>query len=146
MRRARLTDAAAIHALVQEAYAHYPDLIGGRPRPMDADYERVIADDEVWVIPDEGDVEAVIVLVAGDGHLFVDNVAVALSAQGHGHGRTLLAHAETRAAELGLPEIRLLTHRLMADNRAIYEHLRWEPVPAPAEHAEWAVYFRKEID
>lgn len=145
MRRARPTDAAAIYELVQDSYAHYPELIGGRPRPMDDDYERVIEADEVWVVPEQGDIEAVLVLAAGDDHLFVDNVAVASSAQGAGHGRMLLAHAELRAAELGLPEVRLLTHRLMTENLAIYEHLGWERMPAPAEHAEWAVYFRREV-
>ena len=146
MRRARQTDASAISDLVQHAYAHYPELIGVRPRPMDDDYERVISEDEVWVIPDQGDIEAVLVLAAGDGHLFVDNVAVTPAAQGGGHGRELLAHAEARAAELGLPEIQLLTHRLMSENLAIYDHLGWERIPAPPEHAEWAVYFRKPVD
>jgi N-acetylglutamate synthase-like GNAT family acetyltransferase len=146
MRRARSTDAAAIKELVQAAYGHYPERIGGRPRPMDDDYEHEIEINEVWVLPDEGDIAGVIVLVVGDGHLFVGNVAVAPSAQAAGRGRELLAHADARAAELGLPELRLMTHGLMSENQAIYEYLGWERMATPAEHAEWAVYYRKEVD
>ncbi len=113
---------------------------------MDDDYGHAIQAHEVWVLPDDGRIEAAVVLVAESDHLFVDNVAVAPGAQGGGRGRTLLEHAETRAAELGLREVRLLTHRLMSENRSIYEHLGWERMPTPVEQREWAVYFRKRSD
>ena len=146
MRRADPTDAPAITQLVQAAYAHYPERIGARPRPMDEDYGRVIRTDEVWVIPDDGEIEAVLVLAHAFDHLFIENVAVAPSAQGAGRGQALLDHAEARAAELGLQEVRLLTHRLMGENRSIYEHLGWERMEARPEHRDWAVYYRKPVD
>lgn len=61
MRRARSSDAAAIRELVLRAYAHYPDRVGMRPAPMDADYEQEIAHKEVWVAPTEGTPSGVIV-------------------------------------------------------------------------------------
>ncbi len=143
VRRARPADAVAITELVQAAYGHYPERIGVRPRPMDDDYGRAIQTNEVWVFPDHGMIEGVMVLTADGDHLFVDNVAVAPSAQGGGLGRTLLEHAEARVAELGLREVRLLTHRLMSENQSIYEHLGWTRMPAPDEQRGWAVYFRK---
>jgi N-acetylglutamate synthase-like GNAT family acetyltransferase len=146
VRRANLADAPAITRVIRAAYAHYPERIGARPRPMDDDYERVIRTDEVWVTAGAGGVDAVLVLAAAADHLFVENVAVAPSAQGAGRGRALLAHAEARAAELRLQEVRLLTHRLISENRSIYEHLGWERMAAPAEHRDWAVYYRKRVD
>jgi N-acetylglutamate synthase-like GNAT family acetyltransferase len=145
-RAALVAEAAEIAALVREAYAHYPALIGGRPAPMDADYERLITLDEVWVTPAEGPIEAVLALRRGDDHLFVENLAVAPAAQGAGRGQSLLAHAEVRAVALGLPELRLLTHELMTENRAIYEHLGWEQMPAPKNERHGRVYFRKPVE
>lgn len=49
LRPARAEDAAAITALVESAYAHYPARIGGRPRPVDAGYGEAIERNEVWV-------------------------------------------------------------------------------------------------
>lgn len=146
LRRARPEDAPVIAALVEAAYAHYPARIGGRPRPMDADYGREIELNEVWVAPGEGPIQAVLVLHLAADHLWVENVAVTPPAQGRGLVRTLLAHADTRASDLGLPELRLLTHELMTENRAIYEHLGWERMAAaPGGHTA-LVYFRKAVE
>lgn len=146
LRRAEPEDAAAIAALVEAAYGHYPARIGGRPRPMDADYEEEIELHEVWVAPSQGPVEAVLVLHHAVDHLWVENVAVAPPAQGRGLVRTLLAHANRRANDLGLPELRLLTHELMTENRGIYEHLDWKRMPAPPDGHAALVYFRRAVE
>jgi len=146
LRRAQPEDAPAVAALVEAAYAHYPARIGGRPRPMDADYPQEIELHEVWVGPDQGPIEAVLVLHRATDHLWVENVAVAPPAQGRGLLRTLLAQANSRADELSLPELRLLTHQLMTENRAIYEHLGWEPMPASPDGHAALVYFRKPVE
>jgi GNAT superfamily N-acetyltransferase len=146
LRPAEPEDAPAIAALVESAYAHYPARIGGRPRPMDADYGREIELHEVWVGPDRGAIEAVLVLHLAADHLWIENVAVAPPAQGRGLLRTLLTQANTRAGELGRPELRLLTHELMTENRAIYEHLGWEPMPAPADGHPALLHFRRPVE
>jgi len=87
----------------------------------------------------------VIVLRRETDHLFVDNVAVAPAAQGTGLGRALLAHAESRAVELDLGELRLLTHELMTENRAVYAALGWEHLDPPADEKLRRVYFRKAV-
>lgn len=143
IRRAEPSDAPAIGALVQEAYAHYPERIGVRPGPMDADHLREIAEKEVWLTPPDGRLLGVIVLRREPDHLFVDNVAVAPAAQGTGVGRALLDHAARRALALGLDELRLLTHELMTENRAFYAHLGWQPIDPPAGERLPRLYFRK---
>ncbi len=49
MRRAQSTDAAAVAALVRDAYEHYVPRIGAKPGPMLTDYASAIADQVVWV-------------------------------------------------------------------------------------------------
>jgi len=34
----------------------------------------------------------------------------------------------------------------MSENRSIYEHLGWKRMAVPAEHRDWAVYYRKLVD
>jgi GNAT superfamily N-acetyltransferase len=112
---------------------------------MDADYAKAIAIDEVWVATDADLIVGALVLRTERDHLFVDNVAVEPDSQGTGIGRELLEHAEARAAARGAPELRLLTHELMSENRAMYGHLGWEETGERME-GKWArVYFRKAV-
>src|SRR3954447_1602939 len=145
LRRAVPEDAPAITELVQAAYAGYVERIGLRPAPMDVDYVDEIATREIWVLPGVGRLDAVLVVHAEADHLFVHNIAVLAERQGEGLGRALLEFAERRAAELGLPELRLLTNELMTENRAMYEHLGWEEIEQRAEHGYSRVYVRKRL-
>jgi N-acetylglutamate synthase-like GNAT family acetyltransferase len=145
LRRARAEDAGAIYELVQRAYAHYPEVIGVRPAPMDFDYAEQVATNEVWVTEDGGAIQGVIVMRWEPDHVFIDNVAVDPGRQGSGTGRSLLDHAEARAREEGIDELQLLTHELMAQNRAMYAHLGWEETDRRDEEGFSRVYFRKDL-
>ena len=145
LRRAVPDNAQAISDLVEAAYAEYVERIGRRPAPMDVDYVDEIATKEIWVLPGAGRPDTVLVVHAEADHLFVHNIAVVPERRGEGLGRALLEFAERRAAELGVPEFRLLTNELMTENRAMYEHLGWEEVERRAEHGYSRVYFRKHV-
>jgi GNAT superfamily N-acetyltransferase len=112
---------------------------------MDADYAAAIEANEVWVLASGERLLGVLVLRREADHLFIDNVAVEPGEQGAGVGGALLQHAEARAAELGVPEVRLLTHELMTENRAIYAHLGWEETERRLEGKFSRVYFRKPV-
>lgn len=122
-------DVPAAGALVAAAYGHYVERIGMPPLPMVDDYAARVAAGQLWVVdgpvPDGG-LRALVVLVVHPDHLEVDNVAVAPAAQGRGVGTALLAFARDRAVAAGLPALRLVTHELMTENQALYEHLGWE--------------------
>lgn len=122
-RRARPDDAPALTAIATAAYSGYlarmPE--GVRPAPLDADYAAAIAHDETWVAELDGRVVGYLVLVAAPDHLLLENVAVDPGAQGRGVGRELLDLAETRARDLGMPEVRLFTHATMVENQRLYE-------------------------
>ena len=70
-------------------------------------------------------VRGLIVLIAEDGVLLLDNIAVAPEIQGRKFGRLLLKHAEDIARRQGFSTIRLYTQEIMVENIAIYERVRY---------------------
>ncbi len=145
IRAAVTAEAAAITALVERAYSVYVPRIGLRPAPMDADHAAEIARGEAFVIDQNHTLAGVIVLVIGDDHLMIENVAVEPSCQGHGLGTRLLTFADGYARERGLPEIRLYTHELMAENIAFYRGLGFQQVERRREHGFARVFFSRPV-
>ncbi|RST18617.1 N-acetyltransferase [Streptomyces sp. WAC05374] len=143
IRRATTDDVPRVKAVTDAAYHHYLDRIGRTPAPMEADHPADVAAGRVYVAADP--VVGLVVLRTGADHLYLDNIAVHPDAQGAGLGRRLLAFVEERARTLGLPEVRLLTHRLMRENRAMYERYGYEvDAPRTAEDPE-RVHYRKPV-
>src|SRR5690242_15022562 len=68
-------DAPAVAACVRAAYARYVERIGREPAPMTADYGRLIAAGEVWVIRVGEGIAGVLVLRPQPPALLVENVA-----------------------------------------------------------------------
>lgn len=87
---------------------------------MSADYSAAIHDGHVWVATEDEQVVGLAVLVPQPGHLLLQNLAVAPSAQGKGIGSRLLAWAEDQAQRRGLREIRLYTNEAMIENLSYY--------------------------
>jgi GNAT superfamily N-acetyltransferase len=135
-------DRTAVENVVEAAYAPWIDIIGGRPLPMAADYAELIAAGQVWVLDP---VEGLIVLVAEDAVLLIENVAVSPSAQGRGLGRCLLAFAEDRARALGLSALRLYTNEKMVSNIAFYERLGYVATERENIKGRYAVHMRKRL-
>jgi ribosomal protein S18 acetylase RimI-like enzyme len=135
-----------LRELVQRAYGHYVERIGMRPIPMDADYDAAVSAARAWVAEIDGEIAGLLVLVAHDDHLLVENVAVEPSRQHQGVGRALLAFAEQHAAELGLGELRLYTHVKMTENQALYARLGYREVGRRSEQGRSAVFMSKRID
>lgn len=122
-RAAAAEDAPALRALVDAAYGHYVDRIRDRPKPMDADDDQVVRTRSVAVAEAGGEIVGVIVHGSDEDGYLIDNVAVAPDRQGEGIGRDLIDRAERSAARAGFDTVRLYTHELMTENRALYERL-----------------------
>lgn len=100
----RPEDADAIRRPVQDAYGHYDARLGKPPGPMLDDYDRRIADEQAWVLEEDGRLAGVLVLEdTEDGALLLDNVAVAPSAQGKGTGGCWSRSPRRRRAAAGYP-------------------------------------------
>jgi ribosomal protein S18 acetylase RimI-like enzyme len=145
VRRAVAADAAACRELVQRAYALYLPRMSARPGPMTADYDQVVAEHETWVVDDGGSVAGLLVLSARGDHLVVENVAVDPASQGRGVGRRLLTLAEERAAELGVPRIRLFTHVTMVENQRLYERIGYVETARGDDGVFARVFYEKRL-
>jgi ribosomal protein S18 acetylase RimI-like enzyme len=144
IRRACREDIAPIEALVDAAYRHYVPRIGLRPLPMDDDYDGRVARGEAYVSGDD-EVEGVLVLVAHDEYLLIDNVAVDPRHQGRGLGKALMSFAESRARAIGREEVRLYTNVKMVENRAFYARLGYEEIDEVEIEGRHGVLMRKRL-
>jgi ribosomal protein S18 acetylase RimI-like enzyme len=145
IRPATEADLPAVVDIVERAYEPWIERIGRRPAPMDNDYAALIAAGVVFVLADGARTAGIVVVHAEADHLVIDNVAVDPDLQGRGHGHALLAFAEARAAELGLPEIRLYTNARMTENIDLYRRLGWRDFDRHQERGFLRVYFRKPV-
>jgi GNAT superfamily N-acetyltransferase len=166
IRLAQAADRAALEAIVQAAYEPWVPVIGVRPLPMVADYGRIIADEQAYVLENgeyvsvareasdgtrlageeaNNQIDGLIVLVAEDGTLLVENVAVRPERQGRGLGRRLLAFAEFRARTLGLAALRLYTNEKMTANIALYESLGYRETSREDVDGRQVVHLRKDL-
>lgn len=146
IRLADPADTEAVRQLVQDAYGHYVARLGRPPGPMLDDYARRIADQQVWVLEEDGTLAGLLVLEdAQDGTLLLDNVAVAPFAQGRGHGRALVAFAEAEARRRGHGTVRLYTNGLMTENLALYRRLGFREAGQVSEMGYERVYMTKRM-
>jgi ribosomal protein S18 acetylase RimI-like enzyme len=132
--------------LVDAAYGHYVERIGGPPRPMTDDYEEVIRTRQVTVAERDGAVAGVIVLAVTDEGFLIDNVAVHPSHRGSGLGRALLEFAEAEARRARFDSIYLYTHERMTENLALYARIGYVEYDRRS-HGEFSlVYLRKQLE
>lgn len=123
LRRATAADAPSIRELTRAAYAKWVPVIGREPKPMVADYHDAVINHLIDLLYVDGDLAALIETIPATNHLLVENIAVSPAYQGYGYGRKLMDHAEKLSASLGLPETRLYTNKLFAENVRFYRKL-----------------------
>jgi ribosomal protein S18 acetylase RimI-like enzyme len=146
LRPATDEDVPRLTELVQAAYGHYVERIGGPPRPLTDDYAEVVREKRVTVAERRGGIAGMIVLEIDSEEGFgIDNVAVDPAHQGTGVGRALLEHAEAEARGDGFDSIWLLTHELMSENLALYERIGYVEYDRRSYGAGSLVYLRKRL-
>jgi ribosomal protein S18 acetylase RimI-like enzyme len=134
-----------IRSIARAAYAGYVERIGREPEPMTVDYAAEVAAGRVRVAVDGVRLVGFVVLVVAEGHLFVDNLAVAPADQGRGLGGQLLLHAEAVAMSLGLDELRLHTNEAMTENLDRYLRHGFAETHRATEHGYHRVFFSKRL-
>jgi ribosomal protein S18 acetylase RimI-like enzyme len=148
-RRAGPTDAALVSDLSRRAYVPaYLSIIGEAPKPAIEDYVKRISDQDVWIAQLNGAHAGVLVLERNPSFLMVYSIAVDPGHQGKGLGAALLRHAETIAAELELPELRLYTNSRMEKNLSLYRKVGFAEMgvrPHPSRPNEFLVDMSKWI-
>jgi ribosomal protein S18 acetylase RimI-like enzyme len=145
LRPATADDVARLTELVQAAYGHYVERIGGPPRPMTDDYAEVVRNFRVTVAERGGEIVGLVVLGIDEEGFVIDNVATDPSARGSGVGRALLEHAESEARCAGFDSIYLYTHENMSENLALYSRIGYVEYDRRQQGDARIVYLRKRL-
>lgn len=145
IRPARPGDAAAARTIVDAAYAKYVSRIGMKPMPMLDDHAARIEAGQAWVFEDAGHVVGWLVLIAAEGHLMLNNIAVAPDRASQGIGRALMQFTENEAARRGYAEMRLYTNALMTENLAMYARAGWVETGRVTYQGRHRVNFSKPV-
>ena len=145
LRPASAADVPRLTALVEAAYGHYVERLGGPPRPLTDDYQQVVRERDVTVADRDGEIVGLIVLAADDEGFLVDNVAVDPSHQGTGVGRALLELGEDAARRAGHDSIYLYTHERMTENLALYARIGYVESDRRPHGGADIVYLRKRL-
>jgi ribosomal protein S18 acetylase RimI-like enzyme len=145
VRRASPADVPALYLVIHQAYLLYVPRIGRMPAPMTADYTAAVRSGQAWVAVADREVVGLTVLIACQGYLLIENIAVLPSAQRRGIGAQLLALAEDEARAHGLGEIRLYTNEGMTENLAYYPRHGYVETHRAEEDGFRRVFFRKQL-
>jgi ribosomal protein S18 acetylase RimI-like enzyme len=146
LRAATDADVPRIAALVDAAYGHYVERLGGPPGPMTEDYAGVVRDMDAVVAEDDGAIVGLLVLETDDEGFAIHNVAVDPGHQGTGIGRALLERGEEEARAAGFDSLYLYTHELMTENLELYRRIgyaEYDRRPLPGGRA--LVFLRKPL-
>lgn len=144
LRAATRDDLRVVQEIIRTAYTPYIARIGREPGPLLDDYGALIDAGRVHVAVLDGAVQGILVLPQDDAML-LDNVAVALEAQGSGLGRVLLEFAEHAAIEAGYQAIKLYTNEAMTENIALYSRIGYAETHRVEEMGLRRVYMRKPL-
>ena len=145
LRPARAEEAPALRQMVRAAYAHYVPRLDREPAPMLDDYAARIADHQAFVLEADGALQGLAVLEDSEAGLFLDNIAVAPSAQGRGLGRQMLAWIEAEGRRRGHHRLWLYTNEVMAENIALYQSLGFDETHRAEEAGYRRVFFEKSL-
>jgi ribosomal protein S18 acetylase RimI-like enzyme len=145
-RAATAGDVPRIVELVNQAYDHYVERLGGPPGPMTEDYEEVVRDMTALVAERSGEIVGLLVLLTDDEGFAIHNVAVDPRHQGRGIGHALLERGESEARAAGFDSIYLYTHELMTENLALYGRVGYvEYDRRPVGGGRDLVFLRKQL-
>ena len=146
-RRATPSDAGTVRDITHAAYTKWIAVIGRKPKPMTADYDKAVAAHVIDLLEEDGRTIALIEIIPQPAHLLIENIAVMPERQGEGIGGVLLERAETMARSYGVNELRLYFNAKFTANHLFYarrgfvEFMR-EPHPAGGE----IVHMKKSLE
>ena len=145
-RRATADDVETIRTLTHEAYAKWVPVIGRRPKPMNADYERAVQTHVVELAYVDGVLAGVIELIPAADHMLLENIAIKPAQQRQGLGRRLMAHVEALTRARGLPMVRLYTNKAFDTNLKFYAKLGYTLEREEAlQKGGFLVHFAKKV-
>lgn len=155
--KATIEDVRQIESMVDAAFSKYIDRIGKPPAPMTADYGHIITSQDAFVLRDSyvnglKVVGFVSLSLLPDSNsdsktasVNIDVLVVDALAQGRGHGRTLMDHAENEARRRGISCLTVSTNVKMYENIGLYTKMGFVEVGRHTEEGFDRVFFRREL-
>lgn len=144
IRQAVAADESAVRAIAVAAYTPRAARLSVPPSPLTDDYVAPIAAGRAWMA-DRGAALVGYVIVHADARLWIDHIAVALTAQGPGIGQQWLQHAETLATRQRHAAVHLYTPALIEENRRWYACQGYIETARRTEAGRDRVYFEKHL-
>jgi ribosomal protein S18 acetylase RimI-like enzyme len=145
IRSATPGDVARLQALTLAAFSPYIGRIGREPAPLGIDHAHQVALGRVRVAERDSEVLGFTVLVAEPDHLLLDVIAVDPRERATGVGTRLLEDAEVQAGFAALPEVRLYTNELMAENLGWYPRRGYRETHRADQNGFRRVFFAKSL-
>ncbi|KAM0478445.1 hypothetical protein ACHAP7_006120 [Fusarium lateritium] len=147
--RGKAEDIPAIKNIVNKPYTKYIERIGKPPAPMTADYTKLLASHDVFVLtiaPTKQIVGSIVIKEDLDtDSIKINNLVVDTAAQGRGYGGLLMRYAEAFAKARGRQALTLFTNAMMYENLTLYPKMGFEETERKSEDGYQRVYFRKEL-
>jgi ribosomal protein S18 acetylase RimI-like enzyme len=143
LRRAVQSDIPVLAALQRAAYADLKARVGTSLQPVDADFDAVFQNMEIWLAGEGDRLDAALILDRQPGYLIVWSIAVAPDCRGAGLGTALLDFAESNAVKAGLSEVRLFTNELFTENIAWYRRRGYQVARIDQRSDRRIVHFTK---
>ncbi|MEO0407443.1 MAG: GNAT family N-acetyltransferase [Cyanobacteria bacterium P01_A01_bin.135] len=145
IRLAEPAEAPAVKSFICSIFKAFISQIGRIPRSMLADYAQMIQRDRVWVVVEDGQLIAVLVLAREPAHYHIKTLAVRSDRRGKGLGRALLRHAEVQSTEGGYREIWLHTNATMTRNLQLYRSIGYRERYRETYQGSESIYMCKEL-
>ena len=124
VRLASTQDADRIRHVIDSAYAQWTERLPDLPNVAGGVIDEIEAG-RMYIFEINGVVAGVLNAARHHDAFHVKNIAVDPQYGGKGAGKALLAHAEILAKSAGATHLALATHKEIAGNVALYEHLGW---------------------
>lgn len=109
------------------------------------DYAKIIDKHHAYIVKENQEVIAVLILIRKKDALLLDNIAVLPIYQRQGLGRYLIAFAESRAMEWGYMHIDLYTNVCMTENLEMYKRIGFSETKRLTEKGYQRIYMRKDL-
>lgn len=120
IRKAEISDVAALRNIADKAYGIYAGRLKSPPLPLLIDYEKKIREGNTYVYEGMGEIHGMVTLVDAEDHLVLRNLAVLPASQGKGYGGLLINFVEREAKCRGFYEVHLWTREEMKENIKYY--------------------------
>ncbi|NQV99098.1 MAG: GNAT family N-acetyltransferase [Rhodospirillales bacterium] len=134
-----------VRQIAIDAYTPYLSRMDKRPAPMDADFDEDLRCGNLFVAVDGETVAGFIVTFAREQDQFIENIAVASSAQNRGIGYRLMVFAEAQAEQNRKRFLRLYTNEKMLESLAFYLRLGYVETRRRRQQGYNRVYLEKRL-